>query len=113
MNRDAVIESFVCACDDLAELVNQQLFDGLADWDWIGVGMGVVGGCCDFNGEYMLTPDEMFVIVMSGITFKEFSEWWDWNLYHAYLAINLTSWLRGLRNYSEKELLELLTKSRK
>ena len=31
-----VVRKFKNACDDLAELVNEQLFDGCRKWYWIG-----------------------------------------------------------------------------
>lgn len=39
----SVVRQFKKACDDLAELVNEQLFDGCREWYWIG---DEVGGAC-------------------------------------------------------------------
>ena len=39
------LELFRESCDRLAELVNEQLFDGCRKWYWIG---NEVGGACDF-----------------------------------------------------------------
>lgn len=44
-NKNMVVTMFHSYCNQLATLVNDQLFDGLRDWYWIG---DDVGGTCDF-----------------------------------------------------------------
>ena len=49
----SVVRKYKNACDDLAELVNEQLFDGCREWYWIG---DEVGGACDFEDCDVLNP---------------------------------------------------------
>ena len=103
-NRKApsVVSQFKKACDDLAELVNEQLFDGYRKWYWIG---DEVGGACDFEECDVLNPEDMVRIIENGLTYDEYAEWREANLDHAQY-INLKSWLMGARHYmldKEKE----------
>ena len=41
-----IIKQYKDSCNELAELVNMQLFDGCRKWYWIG---DEVGGACDFE----------------------------------------------------------------
>ena len=65
----SVVREFKKACDDLAELVNEQLFDGCRKWYWIG----------------------------DGLTYDEYAEWREANLDNG-RYINLKSWLKGARH---------------
>ena len=98
----SVVREFKKACDDLAELVNEQLFDGCREWYWIG---DEVGGACDFEECDVLNPEDMVRIIENGLTYDEYAEWRDANLDNN-RYINLKSWLMGARHYmldKEKE----------
>ena len=88
------LELFRESCDRLAELVNQQLFDGCRKWYWIG---NEVGGLCDFEDCDVLKPDDMVHIIENGLTYDEYAEWRDANLDNN-RYINLKSWLMGERH---------------
>ena len=88
------IEMFKTACNCLAALVNQQLFDGCRNWYWIG---DEVGGACDFEECDVLNPEDMVRIVENGLTYDEYAEWRDANLDNN-RYINLKSWLMGARH---------------
>ena len=90
----SVVRKYKKACDDLAELVNEQLFDGCRKWYWIG---DEVGGACDFEEADVLNPEDMVRIIENGLTYDEYAEWREANLDHAQY-INLKSWLMGLRH---------------
>ena len=90
----SVVRKYKKACDDLAELVNEQLFDGCREWYWIG---DEVGGACDFEETDVLNPEDMVRIIENGLTYDQYSEWREANLDHAQY-INLKSWLMGLRH---------------
>ena len=90
----SVVRKYKKACDDLAELVNEQLFDGCREWYWIG---DEVGGACDFEEADVLNPEDMVRIIENGLTYDEYAEWREANLDHAQY-INLKSWLMGLRH---------------
>ena len=95
----SAVRKFKKACDALAELVNEQLFDGCREWYWIG---DEVGGACDFEETDVLNPEDMVRIIENGLTYDEYAEWRDANLDHAQY-INLKSWLMGARHYMLKE----------
>lgn len=88
------VQRFKDACNDIAEAVNKQLFDGSHKWHWIG---GDVGGACDFEEVDILNSDDMVRIFENGLTYDEYAEWRDANLDHAQY-INLKSWLMGARH---------------
>lgn len=88
------VQRFKDACNDIAEAVNKQLFDGSRKWYWIG---GDVGGACDFEEVDILNSDDMVRIFENGLTYDEYAEWRDANLDHAQY-INLKSWLMGARH---------------
>ena len=90
----SVVREFKKACDDLAELVNVQLFDGCRKWYWIG---DEVGGACDFEDCDVLNPEDMMRIIENGLTYDEYAEWRDANIDNN-RYINLKSWLMGLRH---------------
>lgn len=91
--KEDAIHFFEVGCQQMAELVNNHLFEGCADIHWIGDRYDL----CDFSGEWWLTPDEMRQILESGLSAESFYEWWNYNLHHAYTPINLSSWIMGLR----------------
>lgn len=90
------INAFQQSCLDLAEQVNERLFEGCRSPYWVG---GVVGGTCDFDGVDFLTPEEMVLILMHHMTYEQYSEWSEANIAHADKDhyINLQSWLMGAR----------------
>ena len=93
------LELFRESCDRLAELVNEQLFDGCRKWYWIG---NEVGGTCDFEEADVLNPEDMVHIIENGLTYDEYAEWRDDNLDNN-RYIDLKSWLMGLRHDMLKE----------
>ena len=90
----SAVRKFKKACDDLAELVNEQLFDGCRKWYWIG---DEVGGACDFEETDVLNPEDMVRIIENGLTYNEYAEWREANLANE-RKINLQSWLKGARH---------------
>ena len=94
-----IIKQYKDSCNELAELVNMQLFDGCREWYWIG---DEVGGACDFEETDVLNPEDMVRIIENGLTYDEYAEWRDANLNDG-RYINLKSWLMGARHYMLKE----------
>ena len=88
------VEQYKKSCNELAELVNQQLFDGCRKWYWIG---DDVGGVCDFECVDILNPEDMLRIIENGLTYDEYAEWRNANSDNK-RYINLKSWLMGLRH---------------
>ena len=100
--KNKVVTMFHSYCNQLATLVNDQLFDGCRDWYWIG---DDVGGTCDFEEADMLNPEDMVRIIENNMTYDEYAEWRDANIDNN-RYINLKSWLMGARHYmldKEKE----------
>ena len=95
----SVVRKYKKACDDLAELVNEQLFDGCREWYWIG---DEVGGACDFEETDVLNPEDMVRIIENGLTYDEYAEWRNANLDNN-RYINLQSWLKGARHSMMKD----------
>ena len=93
------VQRFKDACNDIAEAVNMQLFDGSRKWYWIG---DEVGGACDFEEADVLNPEDMVRIIENNMSYDEYAEWRDANLDHAQY-INLKSWLMGARHDMFKE----------
>ena len=89
-----IIKQYKDGCNELAELVNMQLFDGSRKWYWI---CDEVGGACDFEECDVLNPEDMVCIIENGLTYDEYAEWSEANLDHAQY-INLKSWLMGARH---------------
>ena len=98
-NKNMVVTMFHSYCNQLATLVNDQLFDGLRDWYWIG---DEVGGACDFEESDVLNPEDMVRIIENNMSYDEYAEWRDANLDNN-RYINLKSWLMGLRHDMLKE----------
>lgn len=99
--KDKAIRRFREDSNALANLVNEQLFEGGRNFYWIG---DEVGGLCDFDGVDFLSPTEMVLILENGITYEQYAEWRDASLdYNAdkevsqHRHINLHSWLLGAR----------------
>ena len=88
------VEQYKKSCNELAELVNQQIFDGCRKWYWIG---DDVGGVCDFECVDILNTEDMLRIIENGLTYDEYAEWRNANLDNK-CYINLKSWLMGLRH---------------
>ena len=98
-SQKETLELFRESCDRLAELVNQQLFDGCRKWYWID---NEVGGLCDFYDIDVLKTEVMVLIIENGLTYDEYAEWRDANLDNN-RYIDLKSWLMGLRHDMLKE----------
>ena len=92
--KNKVVTMFQSYCNQLATLVNDQLFDGCREWYWIG---DEVGGACDFEDCDVLNPEDMVRILENGLTYDEYAEWRDANLDNG-RYINLRSWLMGARH---------------
>lgn len=90
----SAVEQFKTACNELAELVNKQLFDGRRQWYWIG---GDVGGVCDFEDVDVLNLEDMVRIIEDNMTYDQYAEWLDANLDNN-RYINLKAWLMGARH---------------
>lgn len=91
--KDA-IKKYKDACNLLASIVNDQLFDGCRDWYWV---CDEVCGLCDFMDTDFLSPEEMVRIIESGLTYDQYAEWREANLDNS-SNITLKSWLMGLRH---------------
>ena len=92
--KNKVVTMFQSYCNQLATLVNDQLFDGCRKWYWIG---DEVGGACDFEDCDVLNPEDMVRIIENGLTYDEYAEWRDANIDNN-RYINLKSWLMGARH---------------
>lgn len=90
----SAVSMFHNACNLLATLVNEQLFEGIRTWYWIG---DEVGGVCDFEECDVLNPEDMVRIIENNMTYDEYAEWREANLDNN-RYINLKSWLMGLRH---------------
>lgn len=92
--KNMAVAMFHSYCNQLATLVNDQLFDGCRDWSWIG---DEVGGMCDFEESDVLSPEDMVRILKHNISYDDYAAWREANLDHE-KYINLKSWLMGLRH---------------
>ena len=92
--KNKVVTMFQSYCNQLATLVNDQLFDGCRKWYWIG---DEVGGACDFEDCDVLNPEDMVRIIENNMTYDEYAEWRDANIDNN-RYINLKSWLMGARH---------------
>ena len=95
----SAVSMFRNACNLIATLVNEQLFDGSRSWFWIG---DDVGGICDFEETDFLSPEDMVRIIEHRMTYDEYAEWRNANLDNG-RYINLKSWLMGARHEMFKE----------
>ena len=94
LKQKEIVQQYKDSCNELAELVNMQLFDGCRKWYWIG---DEVGGACDFEDCDVLNPEHMVRIIENGLTYDEYAEWRDANLDDG-RYINLKSWIMGARH---------------
>ena len=93
-NTQKVLDAYRAACQDLAEAVNAQLFEGHRKPYWIG---DIVGGECDFDDCDILSTEEMALILSKGVTYDQYAEWRDANIDEGQF-VNLQSWLMGCRH---------------
>lgn len=93
------IQQFKDSCNKLAELINQQLFDGCRKWYWIG---DDVGGTCDFEETDVINAEDMVRILENDMDYDDYAEWRNANLDNN-RYINLKSWLMGARHEMFKE----------
>lgn len=95
-NVALAIWRFKGACNVLAELVNNQLFEIPRDWYWVG---GKPGGVCDFGDTDFLTPEDMVLLLEHKYTYNQYVEWREVNLRHSEKGfISLRSWIMGARH---------------
>ena len=94
IKQQQAVVAFRKACNDLAQAVNEQLFDGDRSFYWVG---GEVGGACDFDDIDVLNPEDMVLIIENGLDYDHYAEWRNANLDHD-KYINLKSWLMGCRH---------------
>ena len=99
LKQKEIVQQYKDSCNELAELVNMQLFDGCRKWYRIG---DEVGGACDFEETDVLNPEDMVRIIENGLPYDEYAEWRDANIDNN-RYINLKSWLMGARHYMLKE----------
>lgn len=103
MERNPEVQNFTQqfkdCCNKLAELVNQQLFDGDRKWYWIG---DDVCGVCDFEDVDVINAEDMVRILENDMDYDAYSEWRNANLDNN-RYINLKSWLMGARHDMFKE----------
>lgn len=90
--RDS-IKKYKDACNLLASIVNDQLFDGCRDWYCVG---DEVCGLCDFEDTDFLSHEDIVRIIENDITYDEYAEWREANLDNN-RYINLKSWLTFIR----------------
>lgn len=98
-NGIAAVVNYWDACERLANVINEQLFDDSRDPYWIG---GVCGGLCDFGDTDFLTPEEMALIIQNEVIYEQYVEWREANL-ASECKINLQSWLKGARHSMQKD----------
>lgn len=96
---ELAIKMYYDSCDQMAQLVNHQLFDGERAWYWIA---DEKGGVADFEGTDVLSAADMARILRTGMTYAEYAEWRDANIEHKEY-VNLYSWLKGLRHSMIKD----------
>ena len=99
MNNKSIIKAFSTACNNLAQAVNEQLFDGKCTFCWIA---DEVGGLCDFGGYVVLSPIEMVLIIDHHLTYDQVMEWIDAGVDYnrereGEEYINLDAWIKGAR----------------
>jgi hypothetical protein len=98
-NGIAAVVNYWDACERLANVINEQLFDDSRDPYWIG---GVCRGLCDFGDTDFLTPEEMALIIQDKVTYEQYAEWREANL-ASECKINLQSWLKCARHSMQKD----------
>ena len=101
-NTQKVLDAYRAACQDLADAVNAQLFEGHRKPYWIG---DIVGGECDFDDCDILSTEEMALILSKGVMYDQYAEWRDANIDEGQF-VNLQSWLMGCRHHMIKPTKE-------
>ena len=99
MNNKSIIKAFNTACNNLAQAVNEQLYDGKCKPYWRG---DEVGGLCDFDGYAVLSPAEMVLVINNHLTYDQVMEWIDAGVDYnrereSEKYINLDAWIKGER----------------
>lgn len=89
-----MIEKYKAACNEIAETINEKLFEGCREWYWIG---DEIGGLCCFDDYDYLNMTEMVLIMEKGISYEQYAEWRDANIENE-KTINLRSWFMGARH---------------
>lgn len=97
--KQEAIKKYKDACNLLASIVNEQLFDGCRNWYWI---RDEVGGACDFDDTDVLAAEDMVHIIESNMTYEQYEEWQNANLDNN-RYIDLKSWLMGVRHNMPKK----------
>lgn len=92
--NSSLCERYHNVCNELAEQVNKQLFEGCRRWKWI---YNKSGDACDFDNNDILTSNEMLLIVEYGIDQQAYAEWHNANLANGFY-LNLRSWMAGARH---------------
>lgn len=95
MNKTEIINNYKTLCSNLADTINELLFDNYRDPYWIN---DISGGICDFGDVDLLTPEEMLLILENNMTYEQYAEWRDANIDNGQY-INLNSWIMGCRHY--------------
>lgn len=96
-NAALAVWRFKAACNDLANIVNKQLFDNSREWYWVG---DKPGGTCDFGDTDFLTPEEMVLVIEHHLTYDEYKAWNEANIENMERKgfINLQSWINWCRH---------------
>ena len=94
-----IINIYRAACENLKDVVNDQLFEGGRTPYWIG---DEVGGLCDFEEYMILSTTDMVIIIENNLTYEQVSEWInagvDYNRgREGEEYINLDAWIKGAR----------------
>lgn len=89
--------------NDLAEAVNQKLFDGCREWYWVG---DMIGGMCCFDDTDYLKVEDMILIFDKDVDYETYAEWRNAELDNPNIHINLHSWLMGARHEMRKPTID-------
>lgn len=92
-----LVEAWKETCLLMAERINEYLFDGEGETEWV---REKVGGTCFFTPDDFLTPEEMALILEKNVSRATYVAWRDGNSMHEqeHGYINLSSWLMGCRH---------------
>ena len=94
-----IVSQFKIACNNLANEINEQLFECYREPSWVA---NEVGGICDFGDTDFLTPEEMVELLENDVKYSQYAEWRNYNIEHIKETranphkkpfINLHSWL--------------------
>ena len=72
-----IVKAYEKACDELANRINEQLFDNSRTWYWIG---DDIGGTCDFEEADIINAEDMVRILENGMSYDDYAEWRDANI---------------------------------